>query len=1219
MKRTKIALVFVMLFALCLGIFAACEKKPQQDAGLTSAKDYLYTQYKASDNGETPADFDRVGAVMINGTRYSIEWTVNVKTAGQEEGVKVVKKDDGSVTIDVNEQTAVDIVYELVATISNAEGKTVTVTFHHTVPMFKELTWEQYMATEKGKSVVIKGKVASISSKSTGDKYNCMYIYDNDGGYYIYALTEDPLTTYPTLALGMTVQVTGEKDIYNGTHEVKSATFKVLDEATTIEFADITDIFAATEDMKDESLTSKAYMPVEIKNVIIGDIDTDNSYYYFTIGASKSYLRISSSDNMLSEDETKAFKAGFAALKGKYATVKGLATVYSGAFYIQVITADAAVEQAAPEKDPAGQIEDVKGRLAIDTKISGSGRTFDLPTQDTVYNNVNIAWAADADVASIANGKVTYTFTEDGTVKLTATLTHATDATVSATKEFTVELSVGTAVTVKEFLAKSVSEDEVYILTGYIVAADKATGTKGSFVFADATGSVFSYEKFDVTVGDKVKIIAKRAVNYGVPQLGTINVTKLEKAEGESYTYPEATELKAEEIDLSALSATSVVPMTGVYYKITGTILYKNGTYTSSGTAGETAGSYNQVISVYAASSLIDANLYGKEVVIYGYVRGFSTGKYLTIQTVKITEKEKTATEKLNEAKEALTSVTAEGGDQFADSFTLVTEGANGTTISWKIKEEGVTALTINGANATVTKPETDVNLTLVATISLEGTTETVEKEFAITITATIPTYTVTIATVEGATLTVMNGETAVETGATVNKGTELTLTVTVANGYILKNVKNGTTVLTAEDGSYKVTVNDDVTLSVELIKISTIAEFKALAVNQEGAVVGIVTNVDSKAVWIQNAEGDALYVYANGKLDVEVGKQITVTGKRGEYNGLKQLANPVLVSQEATETVITAATLDETKYNALVADDAAKLVSISRLEYVSGTANSSKGGTLTFKLGATSISVRVEKGDADALNEGILSSLVAGDIVNLKNVNIGWFNTAQVAISKAAQIEKVELTDAEKLALIIAKINTTVAADFTLDSSVTWTVKSGTAITIAEGKATVTRPAEGEEDATVVLTATLGEATQDVTITVKAQSSVVTLKETVSIADYKDANGWKDTTQYNTLNGMIFTVTVAGGGNTGKYYDNGKDWRLYGSESAKLTITAKEGYTIKSVKITYTAKNNGILENGAEKYKSGASITVESSSIALTVTTGQVRITSIEVEYVAA
>ena len=68
MKKTKI-LVFVLLVALCLSCFAACNKTPKE---LVDARDYLYNQYKEFDGKATPADFNRVGAVMINGTKYPI-------------------------------------------------------------------------------------------------------------------------------------------------------------------------------------------------------------------------------------------------------------------------------------------------------------------------------------------------------------------------------------------------------------------------------------------------------------------------------------------------------------------------------------------------------------------------------------------------------------------------------------------------------------------------------------------------------------------------------------------------------------------------------------------------------------------------------------------------------------------------------------------------------------------------------------------------------------------------------------------------------------------------------------------------------------------------------------------------------------------------------------------------------------------------------------------
>lgn len=860
-------LVCVLVLVMCVACFVACDKTKNQydETSLNNAKNYLRTIYE--DLGPTtPSNFDViVKAPGKNGVMHDVEWTVAVSTEGQEASITVVPGTDKA-TIQVPEKATEDISYTLTATIKDGEHN-LTLVFNLTVPKWRELTWAEYKEKAANEAVIVKGKVASISSKSTGDKYNCMYIYDTDGGYYIYSLTEDPLTTYPDLKIGMTVQVTGTKDIYNGTHEVKNATFTVLDATSTIDFADITEVFAATTDMKAEALTNKAYMPVVIKNVIIGDIDTASSYYYFSIGASKSYLRVSSSDNMLSADETQAFKDGFAALNGKYATVKGMATVYNGAFYIQVITTDAAVEQEAPAKDPAGQIEDVKGRLAIDTTISGSGRTFTLPTKDTVYTDVNIAWTASSEVAAIADGKVTYTFTEDGTVTLTATLTHATDATVSDTKTFEVSLSVDTAVTVAEFLEKKTGSD-VYVLTGYIVA-DAEDSKAGSFVFADATGAVFSYNKFDVAVGDKVKIIATRTVNSGVPQLGTISVEKLDKAEGEQYTYPEAVELKAEDINLANLSATSIVDMTGKLYKITGTILYKNGDYVSAGTVGATAGSYNQLISVYAPASVAQESMLGKEVDIYGYVRGFSTGKYLTIQTVKIAEKEKTDAEKVAEAKEALTlDVTSTGV-----SFKLPLVGENGATISWTSSNTDVIA--INGEDAVVTAPAADTLVKLTATIKIGEAQDT--KEFDVTITATIPEFDVTITQpAAGGTVEVKNGADVIATGK-FQQGTVLTITATPQDAqHELVAIKVNGKAIEAVDGVYSVNVTEAVEITAEFKEIKNVTVTIAAVENGKVEVKKGADAVENNAVL---RDGDVLTITATANAGYKV-SAIKVNGE---------------------------------------------------------------------------------------------------------------------------------------------------------------------------------------------------------------------------------------------------------------------------------------------------------------------------------------------------
>ncbi len=132
-----------------------------------------------------------------------------------------------------------------------------------------------------------------------------------------------------------------------------------------------------------------------------------------------------------------------------------------------------------------------------------------------------------------------------------------------------------------------------------------------------------------------------------------------------------------------------------------------------------------------------------------------------------------------------------------------------------------------------------------------------------------------------------------------------------------------------------------------------------------------------------------------------------------------------------------------------------------------------------------------------------------------------------------------------------------------------------------------------------------------------------------VVIADYADANGWTSTTLYNEIKmNADITVTVSGtpngewDPNSGKYYENGENWRIYQNESPAIVIKAAEGKTIVSVKITYAVKNDGVLTNGDTQVESGTVIAVNGNSITLSVgntgtkTNGQVQITAIEVIY---
>ncbi len=128
--------------------------------------------------------------------------------------------------------------------------------------------------------------------------------------------------------------------------------------------------------------------------------------------------------------------------------------------------------------------------------------------------------------------------------------------------------------------------------------------------------------------------------------------------------------------------------------------------------------------------------------------------------------------------------------------------------------------------------------------------------------------------------------------------------------------------------------------------------------------------------------------------------------------------------------------------------------------------------------------------------------------------------------------------------------------------------------------------------------------------------------KESVTIGNYASANSWSNGTKYTTINLYKVTATVSGGANSGKYYTDGYEWRLYQTENPTLTISVSGGFTLSSVKITYNVSYTGILVYNETQYASPASINVSGTSATFSVgnsgsaTNGQVKITAFEVTY---
>ena len=125
--KKLIALIAVL--ALCLTAMPVLAEADNAD--LLSAKAYIYQMYKnpsRTDIKSTPADFDVIGSVPVDGVEYTIEWSADSDT------IKVIVNEDGSVTIDVDENCSTELFYKLTATVKDAAGNTASVSFDRKVP-----------------------------------------------------------------------------------------------------------------------------------------------------------------------------------------------------------------------------------------------------------------------------------------------------------------------------------------------------------------------------------------------------------------------------------------------------------------------------------------------------------------------------------------------------------------------------------------------------------------------------------------------------------------------------------------------------------------------------------------------------------------------------------------------------------------------------------------------------------------------------------------------------------------------------------------------------------------------------------------------------------------------------------------------------------------------------------------------------------------------------
>ena len=446
-KILSLLLVATLIFSFAA--FVACQETPvepdvettapegtegsgtePEETPLDSAVEYVRQLYK--DTTSTSLDYTVATSVQVGGVAYSITWTVDT------DKITITVNEDGTATVDLPEKAAEDLAYVLTATVADAAGATKSISFNRVVPKFAVNTWAEYYAAETGTTgLVIEGVVTGIVSKTVGATNNCIFVQDTDelGGYYVYGMTTDPVTL--GIEIGMTVRVSGDKDIYNGTHEIKNSTVEILStEKTPVTPIDLTEAYKAAADTKAAELVDLQGALVTLKGVEITTVG-DNGYHNFTLAGKDSYMRISGSTCAISPAEQTAYTALHTASRGCTADITGIVSVYSGKFYLVPVVSTAATlsNVKAVERTPAEKVAYEADALTLATAVHMNS-SLDLVLAGGTYTDVTITWASDNACAVVTGDKLVITLqAEAQTVKVTATVTLGEN---TATKEFTI-------------------------------------------------------------------------------------------------------------------------------------------------------------------------------------------------------------------------------------------------------------------------------------------------------------------------------------------------------------------------------------------------------------------------------------------------------------------------------------------------------------------------------------------------------------------------------------------------------------------------------------------------------------------------------------------------------------------------------------------------------------------------------------------------------------
>lgn len=1105
-KLLAVALVLV----LCLSVvLVACDKKGGGEttesnnpvAKIDAAADAVYKFNKDSIPAETTKSFDLSKAVPLEGIySFPVEWTVNT------DKIQIVDKGNGTqVTVKIPERSPEEIVYTLTATVKADDGTTKSVTFERKVPKFVVATYDEYIAAckanDKNKTYNIVGYVVAVNAAPLSGSKGSLWVMDKDGhGYYAYAPALDASITATResinaeFPIGTEVVVTGSLTLYSGAYEFNKGC-TVTKTGRTAAQDNVTLNYVDRTEAFAAAKTSKdeSLVPYQATLIELKGVTLgakSGKNYYFTLGDVTDFVCYN--DIYLMDDETsEAFAEKW--IEGAKANIKGVVNTFSGVYQVYPQGLDAL--EILPQTN-AEKVAGVKGALKLEASYE---ENFTLPTSKLV----DLTWTVSGTGAVIGeNNLVTVTRTDaDQKVVFTATLK---SGEVTDTVTFNVTIP---AIVIDD-------PNTVIINSKNLKIADSYADGKVTF-----DGVTISFKQL-MDNGDGIQMRQKNDVYSSL-----WNTTAFERA--------------IASITLKLSSTKSVYDNANAF-----AIKF-----------GNAADNLTETISFSTVKDQLEYTITpeGKDWTFMSFTK---TMKDYTFYFESIT---------INYALSDADAVVADKDalkleESYHSAFDLPLKGANGTTIAWATKTE-TTVVAIDAAgHVTINPVDPSTLITLVATISKGEAKAT--REFPITILKETPKYVISWTAGEHGTITSAKvGEADATSGAEFEDGTVITFVLAPETGYIAKYAIGEGAAVAVKGNTFTVTADEAKTIAITFVEqyaAKTIAEYKALTKETAGTegykLTGVVTSIDKKAAYIQDATGAAVYVffgytapYSNTLKTLQIGKEYTICGYYDNYNGLVQLKTPVLSGEaKDPETAIVAKDLDEAAYKALTIGNSAELVNLKGLKVAGGK----------FMLGETAIAYYT--GNVADANKSDLDAMVAllKDGVNFDLVNVN------VCVNKNAV--QIEIVRASSIVIDWAPVAKIDVAEIGINDIAQITVTASPAVA-TDIKATFVsdHPEIAKVDENGKVT---GVAAGDAIITVTANGKTTTVAVKVVASVEKFAVNFTKT----GTNGNITTVTVDGAEiNPGDEVVKGK--------TIVVTVAPADGFRLASVTIGEGAADTSV------------------------------------------